>query len=86
VSWQPTSIGVSATTNVSEAQCRVYLGLNANAGALLGSTSTGSTGDSTDCAQTVWPGQSLIAVWTGGDAGATATISVFGTRTVPGGD
>jgi len=84
-SWQPTSIAVSVSTNNSEAQCNVYLGLNAAAGSLLGATSTGSTGDSTDCSQTVWPGQSLIAVWTGGDAGATATMSVFGTKTVPGG-
>jgi hypothetical protein len=86
VSWQPTSIGVSATSNASEAQCHVYLGLSAVAGALLGATSTGSTGDTTDCSQTVWPGQNLIAVWAGGDPGATATMSVFGTRTVPGGD
>lgn len=86
VSWQPTSIAVSASTNNSEAQCNVYLGLSAQAGSLLGATSTGSTGDSTDCSQTVWPGQSLIAVWAGGDPGATATMSVFGTRTVPGGN
>jgi hypothetical protein len=85
VSWQPTSIAVSVSTSNSEAQCNVYLGLSASAGSLLGATATGSTGDSADCEQTVWPGQSLIAVWTGGDPGATATMSVFGAKTVPGG-
>jgi hypothetical protein len=84
-SWQPTSIAVSVSTNASEAQCNIYLGLSAEAGSLLGATSTGSTGDSDDCSQTVWPGQLLIAVWTGGDPRAVATMSVFGTKTVPGG-
>jgi hypothetical protein len=84
-SWQPTNIAVSVATNASEAQCNLYLGLSAAAGSLLGATSTGSTGDSTDCSQTVWPGQSLIAVWAGGDPGSIATLSVFGTKTVPGG-
>lgn len=83
VSWQPETIGVEASTNITEAQCNVYLGINAATGSLLGATSTGSSGDSTDCSATVWPGQSLIAQWTGGDPGATATMSIFGTKQVP---
>jgi hypothetical protein len=85
VSWQPSSIAVSVSTNVSEAQCSVYLGIGPYPGSLVGATQTGSTGDSTDCSATVWPGQELIAVWTGGDPGSIATMSVFGTKTVPGG-
>jgi hypothetical protein len=84
VSWQPQTIAVQASTNNNEAECSVYLGIAAIASSLLGATSTGSTGDSTDCTATVWPGQYLIAVWTGGDPGATATMSIFGTKTVPG--
>lgn len=83
VSWQPSSVAVSVSTAVSEAACSVYLGLTAQAGSLLGATQTGSSGDSTDCSAKVWPGQELIAVWTGGDPGAIATMSVFGTKTVP---
>lgn len=83
VSWQPETIAVSVSTNNSEAQCNIYLGIAPQAASLLGATSTGSTGDSTDCSATVWPGQSLIAVWTGGDPGAIATMSVFGTKQVP---
>jgi hypothetical protein len=83
VSWQPATIAVSVSTNASEAQCNIYQGLAPGAGSLLAATSTGSTGDSTDCSTTVWPGQFLIAEWTGGDPGATATMSVFGTKRVP---
>lgn len=83
VSWQPASIAVSVSTNASEAQCSVYLGIGPQAGSLVGATQTGSTGDSTDCSATVWPGQELIAVWTGGDPGSVATMSVFGSKQVP---
>jgi hypothetical protein len=82
-SWQPSTIAVSVTTAVSEAQCSIYLGIGPIPGSLVGATQTGSSGDSTDCSATVWPGQELIAVWAGGDPGATATMSVFGTKTVP---
>lgn len=89
VSWQPATIAVQVGLApgedeiISEAQCNVYLGIAPVAGSLLGATSTGSTGDSTDCSATVWPGQELIAVWSGGDPGAVATMSIFGTKTVP---
>lgn len=83
-SWQPTTVAVSVATAVAEAQCSVFLGLSAAAGALIGATSTGSTGDSDDLGgQTVWPGQQIIAVWEGGDPGQVATLSVFGTQQVP---
>lgn len=45
----------------------------------LGSTFTGSN-DSTDLPNvTVYPGSKLRATWTGGDAGAIATVSISGT-------
>lgn len=82
-SWNPETVAISVDTNNSEAACSVYLGISAQAGYLLGATQTGSSGDSTDCTATVWPGQSIIAAWTGGDPGAIATMSVFGTKQVP---
>lgn len=86
VSWGPSlNIAVSASTNSNEAQCNVYVGLLPVPGSLVAATSTGSTGDSTEYSGTVWPGQMVIAAWTGGDPGATATVSIQGTRTVPGG-
>lgn len=75
------------TTNVNEAQCYVYNGpqgpFTPVAQDLLGATSTGSTGDSFGPSITIWPGQLLIAVWQGGDAGQVATMSYWGSRQVP---
>jgi hypothetical protein len=84
VSWDAgAGVAVSASANVAEAICRVYLGIAPIAGSLIGTTSTGSTGDSTTTTSVVWPGQSLIAVWEGGDPGAVATMSITGTKQVP---
>jgi hypothetical protein len=83
-SWQVSTVAVSVSTNANEAQCNLYVGLAAQPGQLIGATSTGSTGDSDDLGgQNIWPGQQLIAVWQGGDPGATATVSVYGTQAVP---
>lgn len=79
-SWTVTLISVQCTTNQNEAVCSVYL-----SGALLGTTTWGSTGDSdTGIRQQVMPGQQIYATWTGGDGNppATATMTVTGTRTV----
>lgn len=86
-SWQITGVAVSAATNANEALCYVYA---APAGPftpgpqqLLGATDTGSTGDTLGPAVTIWPGQQLLAAWQGGDPGAVATMSYWGTRQVP---
>jgi hypothetical protein len=84
VSWDSgAGVAVSVTTNANEALCSVYLGIAPAPGSLQGTTSTGSTGDSTTTTKKVWPGQSLIAVWTGGDPGSVATMAISGTRQVP---
>lgn len=76
--WSVTLISVQCTTNVSEAIASVYLDGN-----LLGASTWGSTGDSdTGITQALMPGQQLYATWAGGDAGATATMAVLGTRQV----
>lgn len=82
-SWSPTSAAVQCDTNENEAYGSLYLGLNVTTGTLLGTTQTASTGDSTDIAVPVWPGQSLIFAWSGGDPGTIATLSIVGERTVP---
>jgi hypothetical protein len=82
-----TGVAVSVATNLDEAQCYVYAAaagpFTPAPGQLLGATSTGSTGDSMGPAVTLWPGQQLVASWQGGDAGEAATMSYWGTRTVP---
>lgn len=76
--WQVTLISVKCSTNVSEAICSVFLN-----GALVGTTTWGSTGDSdTGITLPMAVGQVLTATWTGGDANATGTLTAMGTRTV----
>lgn len=81
--WQVTGIGVSVATNVQEAQCSVYIGGSPDSATFLGTTAHGSTGDTCSVAgMDIQPGQSCWAVWTGGDAGSTATMTIFGTYTI----
>jgi hypothetical protein len=81
--WYPSTAAVQVATNASEATGFLYSGLTPTPGNLLGTTQTASTGDSDDLPGTpVFPGSFLIFVWSGGDAGSVATLSVFGTRDV----
>lgn len=83
--WYPSTVAVSVATNVSEALGYLYVGLAASAGNLVGTTATASTGDSDDLpGMPVYVGTFIIFSWTGGDAGELATMSVFGTKQVPG--
>jgi hypothetical protein len=78
-SWTVGIASVSVVTNSAEATCRVY----AN-GAFVDGTTWGSTGDSTaNFSAPVYLGSTVMAVWSGGDAGSVATLTVSGTRTVP---
>ena len=82
--WDGLSVAVSVATAAAEAGCSLYLGSGLSAGELLGQTATGSSGDTYQEASgdlLVQLGQKLTAVWKGGDPGALATMSVFGTKT-----
>lgn len=82
--WTPAVASVSVSSNVSEAQCRIYVGPSADPQYFVDGTLSGSTGDSTDrvAAQPVRLGWFIWAAWAGGDAGATATLNVTGTKTI----
>jgi hypothetical protein len=83
--WFPSTAAVSVATNVSEALGYLYIGLSASPGNLVGTTATASTGDSDDLPGIpVYVGSFILFAWSGGDAGKIATLSVFGTRQVPG--
>jgi hypothetical protein len=71
-----TRVAVSVTSNVKEPVAQVYIG-SVSPGNLLAGTYTGSL-DSSDEDQWINPAQPLLCAWTGGDAGAVATLSVFG--------
>jgi hypothetical protein len=83
--WSPAVVSVSVSTNVSEAQCKIYAGIVAVPATFIDGTLSGSTGDSTDriSGQVFYPGQFIIAVWSGGDVGAIATMNIQGSRQVP---
>jgi hypothetical protein len=81
-SWSGLSAAVRASTNDNEAICSTYAGPAATPGYFAGATTWGSTGDSTTNLPTVQVGGNVWAVWTGGDPGATATLTVTGTKTV----
>lgn len=86
LTWLPSSVSVSASSNVNEASCKIYIGPSASPQYFVDGTLSGSTGDSTGRVSGYsvdTHGNSLWAVWSGGDAGATATMSVSGTQQTP---
>lgn len=79
--WAPTQASVSASTNVREARCALYVGIGGVPGNLLQETRTGSTGDVYGFGGfEMQSGQNIVAIWRGGDAGATATLNVYGEK------
>lgn len=74
-------VGVQVSTNVNEAIARGWAGGGPPAG-FLGSATWGSTGDVNSDTPQLSTGQTVTVEWTGGDPGATAYLTVTGTRTV----
>jgi hypothetical protein len=79
--WKIDRLAVTTTTNTNEPQVKVYLD-SVSEGNLLDGTYTGSN-DSTDINTSLLTGQSLVVVWSGGDSGAVATASIYGTMEDP---
>ena len=82
--WHPENIHVNVSTNVNEAQCKIYVGDSAIQSNFRDGTFSGSSGDSSDKinADTVKVGSHIFAIFTGGDAGAFASAIVTGTKDV----
>ena len=86
--WELTGVAVQVATNVKEAQasCYVSRGIqSANSNTFQGQTQQGSTGDTCTVTANLRPGDWVIVKWSGGDAGAIATMRVTGTVQLPGG-
>ena len=86
VTWLPSVVSVKASSHTAEAACRIYIGPSATDRWFVDGTLSGSTGDSTDRVdgrQVDTHGNTLWAVWSGGDPGAAATMTVSGTETRP---
>lgn len=85
--WHPDNVSVNVsftgTAPVNEAVCVIQVG-DANTRRLRDTTFTGSSGDSTDRvnADVIRCGEFVWAVWTGGDTGQTAVVTVTGRKDV----
>jgi len=91
--WSPTTASVIAPNPAggvpaSEAQCTIYVGPKAADQYFVDGTYSGSSGNVTDAVAGYVIGRHadpyIIAVWTGGDPGATATLRVQGTKQIRG--
>lgn len=84
--WKPTvaSIKMSGATPSGLATCFLYAGGAATDGNFIDSTYDVNN-DSTDrvSGQQLELGQHVYAVWTGGNPGATATLTLNGTKVIP---
>ena len=80
--WSGLTASVRVATNISEATCRIYAGASPAPGYLAAVTTWGSTGAGTQNIRPVRVGASVWATWSGGDPGATATLTITGIRTV----
>ncbi len=76
--WNVTKMTVLVSSNTKEPTAIVYLGSVAPQNS-IDTTYTGSA-DSSDTSIVVLPNQNILCVWAGGDSGATATISLYGTK------
>lgn len=84
--WLPGVVAVKVSTSTKEASCKIYIGPSATDQYFVDGTLSGSTGDSTDRVsgkQVDTHGNTLWAVWAGGDANATATMRITGTEQRP---
>jgi len=72
--WKPSIVAVGTSTAVKVPIAEVFQGSTS-----LGATFSGSNDSNTLTDITVYSGQKLKIVWTGGDVGAVATASLSGT-------
>lgn len=80
--WMPTQINVQTSTNVKEPVFKYYRN-SVGATSFLGGTYTGSNDQSDISGQILHPGEAFVCVWTGGDAGAIASVNLNGEKEIP---
>ena len=87
LSWDVTGIAVSVSTNNLEATASAYVSYGVQSATqddFVGSTVTGSSGDTCTVSSQLRPGDWITVVWKGGDSGGIATFRVLGTVNPPG--
>lgn len=83
VTWHPQVVSVKTSTKVKSPGCSIYAGFKVSDQFFVDGTYTGEQ-DSTDsiAGQELHLGQFAWAVWTGGDVGAQATVTVTGSKDI----
>lgn len=81
--WTPTQINVQVSSNTSEPVFKYYRGRSIGLTNFLGGTYTGSNDQSDISGQILQAGDVFLCVWTGGDPGAFASVSLNGTKEIP---
>lgn len=81
--WRPTMISIKVSSNASEPTFNYYWGKTAGLANQLGGTFVGSNNQDTLDGRVLHPGDSWLCVWTGGDVGATASVTLTGKMEVP---
>ena len=83
VVWKPSRIAVKVSSATLSPTCQIFIGNTATAENFIDGTFTGQQ-NATDSAvgQELRLGQYVWAVWTGGDVGAQATVTVTGSKDV----
>jgi hypothetical protein len=77
--WVVTAAAVSTSTAVKVPQCNIYIGGSPVPANLVDGTFTGNLDSTSKTAGfIITSGQSIIAVWSGADVGALATLSIIG--------
>jgi len=84
ITWHPAVASVRVNTNDNEAQVAIYVGSTATAENFADASYVGSSGNSSDsvAAAEVRLGSYVWAVWTGGDPGSQATLTVTGSQDI----
>lgn len=83
VTWRPTVASVKVSTATLSPICNLFVGATATDDNFVDGSYTGEK-NSTDAVagQELVLGQYVFAVWSGGDPGAQATVTVSGTKDV----
>jgi hypothetical protein len=77
--WVVTAAAVSTSTAVAVPQANIYIGNAAEPANLVDGTFTGNLDSTSKTAGfIITSGQNVIAVWSGADPGAVATLSIIG--------
>ena len=82
--WQLSAASVAANQNpTNQATCKLYVGSTIGSGTFISQTATGSSGDTCGLGGIdIQSGMRVWAVWTGGDAGQIATLTILATYTI----